>query len=225
MSYSGDEQIVITKHTRVRDLVRIAALEFRDVQVRKKSTELWSALESYTLELRARYTTNEEARPELEPARRLYRKIGLDPTKNRPSSEALFRRVIKGKPLFQINSAVDTCNLCSLTFLLPIGLYDLNSVVSPIVLRLGEGGEGYEGIGKGWINLEGRLAICDREGPFGNPSSDSSRAKITTATKNILFVIYAPRNYDDALLTQHAEFAHTRMIAFNKGCLVRSTIN
>jgi DNA/RNA-binding domain of Phe-tRNA-synthetase-like protein len=192
--------------------------------VTDKSAELWAAIASFSQDLRTRYASTEEARPDLEPARYLYRKIGLDPTKNRPSSEALLRRIIKDKPLFQVNSVVDTCNFCSLQFLLPIGLYDLDNVTPPIVLKVGEKGGGYEGIGKGWINLEGKLAVCDSVGPFGNPSSDSSRTKITASTKNVLFVIFAPIEYDSAALDEHAEFASAKMQEYNGGRLTGVTI-
>ena len=77
----------------------------------------------------------------------MYRRIGLDPTKTRPSSEALLRRVRKGDGLPRINSLVDICNWCSLEFQLPYGLYDLAAIEPPIDLRLGADGEEYEGIG------------------------------------------------------------------------------
>src|SRR5689334_12007105 len=56
--------------------------------------------------------------------RTIYKRVGLDPTKTRPSSEALLRRVRKGDALPRINSLVDVCNWCSLEFQLPYGLYD-----------------------------------------------------------------------------------------------------
>src|SRR5207237_3024125 len=83
------------------------------------------------------------------PARDLYRRTGEDPTKLRPSSEALLRRVLRGEALYRINSLVDTCNLCSLEFLLPIGLYDADRIQGTVTVRLGAQGEGYDSLGKG----------------------------------------------------------------------------
>jgi len=86
--------------------------------------------------------------PGLAAARELYRAFGIDPTHTRPSSEALLRRVLQGKGLPRILNAVDLCNLCSLRFLLPIGLYDAASVAPPVALRRGRPGETYAGIRK-----------------------------------------------------------------------------
>jgi len=201
----------------ITNIVKIAVLQFEDVKVKSESTSLWSEIESLCLELRDTYHTMEDARADITHARRLYKQIGLDPTKQRPSSEALLRRVIKGKELYQVNSVVDTCNLCSLKFLLPIGLYDSAKIKKPVTLRLGKEGEGYEGIGKGRINLSGKLAFIDKLGPFGNPSSDSARTKITLETKEVLFVIFAPHEYEDSLPSGHAHYAIRQMDLFNGG--------
>jgi DNA/RNA-binding domain of Phe-tRNA-synthetase-like protein len=128
--------------------------------------------------------------------RQMYKQVGLDPTKTRPSSEALWRRVRKGDELPRINSLVDLINWCSVESQLPFGLYDL-SCLQPIDggtvrLRLGGPGEAYAGIRKDMVHLEGRLVLADREGPFGNPTSDSARTMVTEATTRALVVIFAP---------------------------------
>jgi DNA/RNA-binding domain of Phe-tRNA-synthetase-like protein len=125
--------------------------------------------------------------------RAMYRAVGLDPTRRRPSSEALLRRVVKGESLPRINTLVDVCNWCSLELQLPYGVYDLTHVVGDVELRLGHPGEEYAGIGKDTVHVDGRLTLADRLGPFGNPSSDSSRTMVTPATTAALVVIYAPR--------------------------------
>ena len=133
-------------------------------------------------------------------ARTLYKAIGLDPTKTRPSNEALLRRALKGEPLYRINTLVDALNLVSLREQLPFGLYDLDHVRPPVVLRRGSTGEAYEGIRKGTVNLEGRPLLADADGPFGNPSSDSLRTSITLATRRAFVVAYAPAGYPPARL-------------------------
>jgi DNA/RNA-binding domain of Phe-tRNA-synthetase-like protein len=132
---------------------------------------------------------------ELAPARRLYRSFGIDPTKFRPSSEALLRRVLKGKPFPRILNAVDICNLCSVRFLLPIGLYDAGRLGRRVTLRRGREGESYEGIRKDRVNLEGRPTLADEDGPFGNPTSDSLRTSVNPGTRSIWMVIFAPEGY------------------------------
>lgn len=126
-------------------------------------------------------------------ARALYRAFGIDPTRTRPSSEALLRRVRRGEPLPRINTAVDVCNWCSLDVQLPYGLYDADAVEPPVELRRGGPGDEYAGIRKESVHLAGRLALFDRRGPFGNPTSDSARTMTTARTRAVLAVVFAPR--------------------------------
>jgi DNA/RNA-binding domain of Phe-tRNA-synthetase-like protein len=132
---------------------------------------------------------------DLAPARQLYRHFGIDPTKTRPSSEALCRRVLKAKPLPRIISAVDLCNLLSLKFLLPIGLYDAGKITGDVELRRGTPGESFPGIRKADVHLEGRPVLVDRLGPFGNPTSDSARTSVDEGTTALWMVIFAPASF------------------------------
>src|SRR5207253_806150 len=81
-----------------------------------------------------------------------------------------------GGPMPRVNSLVDIANLMSLRLQVPVGLYDLDLVMgSELVIRLGQDGEGYEGIGKEKVNVAGRICVVDAVGPCGNPSADSAR--------------------------------------------------
>jgi len=131
--------------------------------------------------------------------RSMYKRVGLDPTKHRPSSEALLRRVMKGDPLPRVNSLVDVINWCSVESQLPFGLYDATRIVGPVLLRLGRSGESYPGIRKDEVHVEGRLVLADDEGPFGNPSSDSGRTQVTESTTRALVVVFAPAGLDSAI--------------------------
>jgi DNA/RNA-binding domain of Phe-tRNA-synthetase-like protein len=139
----------------------------------------------------------------LQEARALYNRFGMEPTRYRPSSEALLRRVLQGKDLYRINNAVDTCNLASLEFLLPIGMYDRGRLVGDVVLRTGRTGEGYPGIRKGHVNLDGRLGLFDGLGAFGSPTSDSARTSVSAETTRILAVIMATSSYDPDAMASH----------------------
>ncbi len=127
--------------------------------------------------------------------RRLYHAIGQDPTRNRPSSEALLRRLKKGLGLPRINALVDAVNHCSVALQLSFGCYDLDRISGSPVLRLGRPGEAYEAVGHRPMNLEGRYALCDDLGPFGNPTMDSQRTRIVPETRNALVVIFAPPDH------------------------------
>jgi DNA/RNA-binding domain of Phe-tRNA-synthetase-like protein len=130
--------------------------------------------------------------PDATAVRTMYKRVGIDPTKTRPSSEALLRRVRKGDALPRINSLVDVINWCSVEFQLPYGLYDLANVSGPVTMRLGREGEEYAGIRKDAVHVAGRITVADDRGPFGNPTSDSARTMVTTATTEALVIVYAP---------------------------------
>ena len=131
-------------------------------------------------------------------ARELYRRFGLDPTKVRPSSEALLRRIKKGESMPRINSLVDVANAMSVQLQVPVGLYDLGKVKGEeLVIRLGAAGESYEGIGKERVNVAGRICVADADGPIGNPSADSARTMITTETEQAAWIYFLPVRDDD----------------------------
>ncbi len=141
----------------------------------------------------------------LREARALYHAFGMEPSRHRPSSEALLRRVLQGKGLYRLGGAVDVCNLASLSFLLPIGLYDLAKVDGDIELRLGAPGESYAGIRKDQVNVGGRLSFHDARGPFGSPTSDSLRTSTDEHSRTLLAVTLATAAYDRAAMAAHLD--------------------
>jgi len=137
---------------------------------------------------------------ETQAVREMYRRVGLDPTKTRPSNEALLRRVRRGDAFPRVNALVDAVNLCSLEWQLPYGVYDRRALREPIAIRLGVEGEEYAGIRKDTVHVAGRLTAADVTGPFGNPTADSARAMVTPATVDALIVVYAPASAPGAAL-------------------------
>jgi DNA/RNA-binding domain of Phe-tRNA-synthetase-like protein len=124
--------------------------------------------------------------------RAMFRSWDMDPSKYRPSSEALLRRVVQGKGLYRVSNVVDVGNVGSIETGWPFGCYDRARIKGPIAFRHGAAGESYEGIGKRTWHLEGRPVLADADGPFGSPISDSTRSMITDAARDVLIVIYAP---------------------------------
>ena len=154
---------------------------------------------------------------ESQAVRAMFRRIGLDPTKTRPSSEALLRRVRKGDRLPRINALVDICNWCSLEFQLPYGLYDVAALAPPVVLRIGRDGESYPGIRKDVVHVADRLTLADQAGPFGNPTSDSARTMVTEATGAVLTVVFAPAETSPMRLASVLELTAQRLLQFAGG--------
>ena len=172
-------------------LVRPAWLLLDHIVVVDREPRLDEPLRQAASAIRATQESSDQAAV-VAAVRTLYKRVGLDPTKTRPSSEALVRRVRKGGELPRINSLVDVINWCSLESGLPFGLYDLDRIEGDVTLRLGRDGEAYAGIRKDVVHVTGRLTLADAVGPFGNPTSDSARTMTTTATTRALVVIFAP---------------------------------
>ncbi len=141
--------------------------------------------------------------PGLNHARDLYRTFGIDPTKTRPSSESLLRRVIKKKPFPKILNAVDLCNYFALRFLLSLGLYDADKIKGEVIFRPGKEAESFAGIRKDEVHVAARPVLVDAEGPFGNPTSDSLRTSVTDSTRSLWMVIFAPQSFPKQQLEDH----------------------
>lgn len=196
----------VTVEPWVADRLCLGVVEADGVVVQPDASEVWEMLERLASRLREQYADRPPSEIEgLQPARELYRRTGEDPTKTRPSSEALLRRALRGGPLPRVNSLVDLCNLCSLEFLLPIGLYDLDRVHGSLVVRMGRPGEAYESLGKGFLRAEGRLVVCDDLGPVGSPTHDSARTGITLQTRRALALVFGPGSYSVDRMRQHAQ--------------------
>ena len=122
--------------------------------------------------------------------RRVYKACGKDPSRYRPASEQLIRRMLQGKELYQIDTLVDLINLASIRFGYSIGGFDASKFVGDtLTLGIGRAGEPYEGIGRGMLNIEGLPVYRDAEGGVGTPTSDNERTKITIDTRHLVVLI------------------------------------
>lgn len=156
--------------------------------------------------------------------RAMFRRWGMDPSKYRPSSEALLRRVVQGKGLYNISNIVDLSNLGSLETGWPYGVYNRAAIPGEIQLRLGVAGEKYEGIGKRVWSLEGRPVLADANGPFGSPISDSTRTQVQEGASQVLTVVYAPATASDAAVTEALEKQAERLKAYAGAQTVRASL-
>ena len=122
--------------------------------------------------------------------RRVYKACGKDPSRYRPSAEALIRRMLQGKDLYQIDTLVDLINLASIAYGYSIGGFDADRFVGDtLTLGVGHEGEPYEGIGRGLLNIAGLPVYRDAEGGVGTPTSDHERTKITLTTTHVLVLV------------------------------------
>lgn len=165
-----------------------------DVVNSPTSPELWREIEDFCADLRSRLTTETlKAVSGIAATRAAYKACGKDPSRYRPASEQLARRVLQGKDLYSVDTLVDLGNLVSLASGYPTGLLDADKV-SPdaeggVTLGVGHADEPYEGIGRGVLNIEGLPVYRDAQGPIASPTSDSTRTMLSPDTRRLLFII------------------------------------
>lgn len=178
--------------------VKLGIVEAHGVHVESLHPDLTKLLDEVCVSKQKELTVETLAEAEsIRAVRAVFRGWGMDPSKYRPSSEALLRRVVQGKGLYRVSNVVDAGNLVSIETGWPLGCYDCSRIEEPVALRLGASGESYEGIGKKTWNLEGRPVLADLSGPFGSPISDSTRTMITGSAKEIMIVVYIPEKSAD----------------------------
>lgn len=160
------------------------------VQVTPGDEKLELISEKIIGKLRSELTIEEVSRkPAIKETKEAYRILGKDPSRYRPSAEALTRRIVNGKELYRINNIVDLLNLISLESGFSIGGYDMDKIVGDIEFGIGRMHEPYQAIGRGDLNIENLPLFRDDLGAFGSPTSDSLRTMVTDETKNFLMVI------------------------------------
>lgn len=122
--------------------------------------------------------------------RKVYRACGKDPSRYRPASEALIRRMLQGKKLYQRDTLVDLVNLASIAYGYSIGGFDADKFEGEtLTLGIGKANEPYEGIGRGFINIEGLPVYRDLKGGVGTPTSDNERTKMGLQTTHLVVLI------------------------------------
>jgi DNA/RNA-binding domain of Phe-tRNA-synthetase-like protein len=177
--------------------LKLGFLCLEDCNVAPSSDELLEVYAGVVEEAKRRFAgaalTDE---PLVGDVRRLFKSVGIDPSRYRASSEALLRRIVKDQELYYINALVDINNICSIESLLPIGSYDHERISGDVTVRIGTEDESYQGIGRE-INISGKLVGADNEGPFGSPIADSDRTKVAEQTRQALVLVYAPPQCND----------------------------
>jgi DNA/RNA-binding domain of Phe-tRNA-synthetase-like protein len=150
--------------------------------------------------------------------RKLFRAAGCDPTRYRPSSEALLRRVLRGEDLPAIHPLVDLNNCLSVELAVPCGLAAEGSFTPPVTLRAGRPGESYESL-RGPFNLEGKPLLADAAGPFSTPITDSQRGKVKEETTRVWMVAYLPEGdvTAETVLEKTRELLHKAPVARIEG--------
>ncbi|WP_294616695.1 B3/4 domain-containing protein [uncultured Bacteroides sp.] len=152
---------------------------------------LWDEISAFTQELRSTETADSiKLQPAIAATREAYKRCGKDPSRYRPSAEALRRRLMRGLELYRIDTLVDLINLVSLRTGYSIGGFDADKIQgNDLELGIGRAEEPFEGIGRGVLNIEGLPVYRDLAGGIGTPTSDNERTKMGLETRHILAIV------------------------------------
>jgi DNA/RNA-binding domain of Phe-tRNA-synthetase-like protein len=134
--------------------------------------------------------------PRIKAWQEAYQSFKVNPKKFRPSAEALLRRVVKGDPVPWISKAVNAYLLAELSYLLPVGGYDVKGVNGDVTLRLSPGNESFTAIGAaqaettdaGEVVYADDAKVLTRRWNF----RDCDQAKVETASRDIALFVEAP---------------------------------
>lgn len=167
------------------------AAVFAEVTNSTYNEGLWQEIATFTQDLKAHDTTDSiKSQPVIAATREAYKRCGKDPSRYRPSAEALRRRLLRGLELYQIDTLVDLINLVSLRTGHSIGGFDADKIEGTnLELGIGRVDEPFEGIGRGVLNIEGLPVYRDRIGGIGTPTSDNERTKMDLHTRHILAIV------------------------------------
>lgn len=178
--------------TRIREACPQLALAVLacNVQNNETSSAFWSEMEAEIEQIKTTYSLEEiNKRPEIAATRKVYKTLGKDPNRYRPSAEALCRRIIREIPIYKVSTLVDIINLVSIRSGFSIGGFDAEKIQGAIRLDVGTTEDEFEAIGRGKLNVEGLPLYRDEVGGIGTPTSDNERTKITETTTKLLMVI------------------------------------
>lgn len=129
--------------------------------------------------------------------RRAFKAVGTDPSRYRPSHEALIRRLLKERTIPSVNSAVDVNNYFSIKYEMPMGIYDREALTPPVVIKIGDETDAYEGLNGREMNMAAKLVSADQSQAFGSPIVDSRRSMVTEATRSALHILYLRPSFSE----------------------------
>ena len=205
--------------------ISLGVLQYRDVTVSDSPKMLQGRINLFVENLRLEH---ELARlteiPGIREWRACLKQAGTDPSRYRPSSEALLRRLLQGNPFFWVNSAVDVNNFFSVLHALPLGIYDAAQIEGDVSFRLGTADDRYEGLNGREVSMENKPLLADGLGAFGSPIVDSKRTCVTEQSRDLLHVIFFHDQFDSAKQDEILGSVGRMFTEINGGELVHSGI-
>jgi DNA/RNA-binding domain of Phe-tRNA-synthetase-like protein len=202
----------------------LAYIVFEDVTVRGTPLALFQEFFRLQAEVAKIYKIDIlSSIPRMAAVRSMYKKLDFDPSRYRPSSEALVRRILQKKEIYYANSAVDVNNYCSIKFLLPFGVYDFAQIQGDVVYGFAKSGS-YINIAGRTVSTDDKPFLSDECGVFGNPTADAGRTAVKLTTNKLLLVIYADEEVTNEELQHMLDFTAEMMVLYNGGTIVVKNI-
>ncbi|WP_300609826.1 phenylalanine--tRNA ligase beta subunit-related protein [Trebonia sp.] len=148
-----------------------------------------------------------------------YRAFGTNPKRERPSVDALRRRLARTGRLPRISAAVDCYNLVSVTHGVPAGAFDLDAVTGDITVRFAAGDEDFTPLGEPGVTEHprpGEVIYTDAKSVLTRHWNhrDADRTKVTADSTRVVFLLEttdAP-NFGQAVAAAATDLA-TRLAA------------
>jgi DNA/RNA-binding domain of Phe-tRNA-synthetase-like protein len=123
-----------------------------------------------------------------------YRAFGTNPKRERPSVDALRRRLARSGRLPRISAAVDCYNLVSVSHGVPAGAFDLDAVAGDIAVRFAAGDEDFTPLGEPDVTEHprpGEVIYTDAKSVLTRHWNhrDADRTKVTADSVRIVFLL------------------------------------
>jgi DNA/RNA-binding domain of Phe-tRNA-synthetase-like protein len=201
--------------------LKVATIEVSVGKIEDKNQELEKLKKAVVEEVKSKYSL---ASVKDVKVFRCYRdffwRLGIDPTKTRPASEALIRRILQGGSIPTINTAVDAVNVSSIRTEIVVDAFDTAAISGRIAVRFASKGEQFLGIGmKNPLVMDGgEIVISDTLGPIAvYPHRDAERTGVTGQTRQILTVMCGVPGIEDKALVDAAHIVSTMISKFCGG--------
>lgn len=164
-----------------------------EAKIKNKPTDdiLWEKIKAEARRIKDTYAIEDiRHRPAIDATRAVYKALGKDPNRYRPSAEALCRRAVKGLELYRTLTVIDLVNLLSMQSGHSIGAFDADYISGDsLTLGVGQEGEPYQAIGRGNLNIAALPVYRDSLGGIGTPTSDNERTRLRPETSNLLITL------------------------------------
>lgn len=163
------------------------------VNIKKSNPDLEKLKKDIVLEKQKLTEEDINNIPTIASYRRLFKSFGVDWKSRHPSPDALLRRIVSGKPLYNVNTLVDAYNVASLETSLGFGAMDMDHLVFPVELRFSAAGEKIILLGgqESKTTDEGELIYADQEKLITLDLNyrDCDQTKITEETKSVIIFV------------------------------------